>query len=62
MREDYKFPNLIVGLLTRESLKEAFLKRISAKQIMGFLKAHAHIQTVNQKKSQIQPELTGTIG
>lgn len=26
MREDYRFPNLVVGMLTRESLKEAFKK------------------------------------
>ena len=31
MREDYIFKNLVVGMLTRESLKEAFKKRITAK-------------------------------
>jgi len=31
MREEYRFPNMIVGILTRESLKEAFLKKITAK-------------------------------
>ncbi len=50
MREDYRFPNLVVGRLTRNSLKEAFNKRITAKQIMKFLSAHAHPQT--QKQSQ----------
>ena len=45
MREDYRFPNLVVGRLTRNSLKEAFNKRITAKQIMKFLHAHAHPQT-----------------
>lgn len=30
MREDYRFPNLVVGMLTRESCNEAFRKKISA--------------------------------
>ena len=50
MREDYRFPNLLVGMLTRESLKEAFKKRITAKQIMGFLQAHAHEQSKEEKQ------------
>ena len=29
MREDYRFQNLIVGMLTRDSLKEAFKKKIT---------------------------------
>mmetsp|Transcript_36945 Transcript_36945/g.48592 ORF Transcript_36945/g.48592 Transcript_36945/m.48592 type:complete len:102 (-) Transcript_36945:455-760(-) len=42
MREDYRFPNLIVGMLTRESLKEAFKKKITTAQVMNFLEAHSH--------------------
>lgn len=42
MREDYRFKNLIVGMLTRESLQEAFKKKITARQIMNFLETHAH--------------------
>ena len=42
MREDYRFQNLIVGMLTRDSLKEAFKKKITTRQIMNFLEAHAH--------------------
>jgi transcription initiation factor TFIIH subunit 4 len=30
MREDFKYPNLVVGRLTRDSLKEAFNKKITA--------------------------------
>jgi transcription initiation factor TFIIH subunit 4 len=30
IREDYRFPNLMVGMLTRESLNEAFRKKITA--------------------------------
>jgi transcription initiation factor TFIIH subunit 4 len=37
MEERYRFQNLIVGSLTRASLKEAFKKGITAAQIMGFL-------------------------
>lgn len=42
MREDYRFPNMLVGMLTRESLKEAFKKKITTQQIMNFLEAHSH--------------------
>lgn len=30
IREDYRFPNLVVGMLTRESLNDAFRKKITA--------------------------------
>ena len=49
MREDYIFKNLVVGMLTRESLKEAFKKRITAKQIIGFIETHAHAQCRNSR-------------
>ena len=42
MREDFRFPNLIVGMLTRESLREAFKKKIKTDQIINFLQMHAH--------------------
>ena len=51
MEENYQFPNLIVGMLTRESLKEAFKKKITARQIMNFLEQHAHPEC---RKSQAQ--------
>ena len=44
MREDFRFSNLIVGMLTRDSLKEAFKKKITTKQIMKFLETHLHPQ------------------
>jgi len=37
MKEEFRFPNLVVGKLTRSSLKRAFSKKITAKQIMTFL-------------------------
>lgn len=42
MRVDYILPNLFVGMLTRESLKKAFKKKITTAQIMNFLESHAH--------------------
>lgn len=42
MKEEYRFSNLLVGILTRESLNEAFKKKITAKQIMDFIQSHAH--------------------
>ena len=53
MDENYRFQNLIVGMLTRSSLKEAFKKGITAAQIMGFLTKHAHPQTLKQNFLQI---------
>lgn len=46
MKEELKFPNLVIGKLTRSSLKKAFSKKITAKQIMNFLQSHAHPQTL----------------
>ena len=42
IKEEYQYPNLVVGALTRESLKEAFNKKIRARDIMKFIRAHAH--------------------
>ena len=41
MRKECRFPNLICGILSRESLKDAFKRKITAKQIMNYLKAHS---------------------
>ena len=51
MREDYRFPNLVVGVLTRESLNDAFRKKITAQQIMKFLQTHAHPLCKQNKNS-----------
>jgi hypothetical protein len=37
-----------VGSLTRLKLREAFAKKITAQQIMQFLQAHAHPQTLKE--------------
>ncbi|CAB0039863.1 unnamed protein product [Trichogramma brassicae] len=38
----YRFPNLVVGVLTRDSVRQAFKIGITAEQIIGYLKQHAH--------------------
>ena len=57
MREDYIFKNLVVGALTRESLKEAFKKRITARQIIGFIETHAHPQCRNSRAFALQKKM-----
>jgi transcription initiation factor TFIIH subunit 4 len=38
----YQLPNLVVGHLTREKVREALVNGITADQIIGFLNSHAH--------------------
>lgn len=40
----YRFQNLVVGMITRESVKKALSNGITADQIISFLVAHAHPQ------------------
>ncbi|KAJ7590227.1 transcription factor Tfb2-domain-containing protein [Mycena floridula] len=40
----YRFPNLVVGSITRDSVKKALLNGISAEQIISYLMTHAHPQ------------------
>ncbi|KAK7032744.1 RNA polymerase II transcription factor B subunit 2 [Favolaschia claudopus] len=40
----YRFPNLVVGSITRDSVKKALNNGISAEQIISYLIAHAHPQ------------------
>ncbi|KAG7444726.1 transcription factor Tfb2 [Guyanagaster necrorhizus] len=40
----YRFPNLVVGSITRESVKKALTNGISADQIISYLVTHAHPQ------------------
>ncbi|KIJ50918.1 hypothetical protein M422DRAFT_159156, partial [Sphaerobolus stellatus SS14] len=39
-----RFPNLVVGMLTRDSVKRALANGITANQIVTYLTAHAHPQ------------------
>ena len=38
----YRFPNLIVGVITRDSVRQAFRGGITCNQIVRFLRMHAH--------------------
>ncbi|GAV08055.1 hypothetical protein RvY_17806 [Ramazzottius varieornatus] len=40
----YRFPNLAIGILTRESIRNALAKGITADEIIRFLRMHAHPQ------------------
>ncbi|KAG9092204.1 RNA polymerase II transcription factor B 52 kDa subunit [Ceratobasidium sp. UAMH 11750] len=43
-----RFPNLVVGHITRDSVKRALAKGISAEQIISYLETHAHPQMRRQ--------------
>lgn len=38
----YRFPNLVVGVLTRDSVRQALRGGITAEQIISYLGQHAH--------------------
>lgn len=38
----YRFPNLVVGVMTRDSVRQAFRGGITADQIISYLEQHAH--------------------
>ncbi len=38
----FRFPNVTVGVLTRDSIRTALRSGITADQIVGFLRMHAH--------------------
>lgn len=40
----FRFPNLVVGIITRESIRQALKSGITADQIISFLRQHAHIE------------------
>ncbi|KAJ7659716.1 transcription factor Tfb2-domain-containing protein, partial [Mycena polygramma] len=42
---EYRFPNLVVGSITRDTVKKALSNGISVEQIISHLIAHAHPQT-----------------
>lgn len=44
----YRFPNLVVGAITRESVKGALANGITANQIVTYLSTHAHPQMRKQ--------------
>ena len=38
----YRFPNVTVGVITRDSIRQALRGGITAKQIISYLEQHAH--------------------
>ncbi|TFK50203.1 transcription factor Tfb2 [Heliocybe sulcata] len=45
----YRFPNLVVGSITRESVRKALANGITADQIISYLSTHAHPQMRKNK-------------
>eukprot|EP01134_Creolimax_fragrantissima_P000829 CFRG0829T1 len=44
----YRFPDFIVGIITRESVRRALVNGITGEQIIGYIKSHAHPQMRTQ--------------
>ena len=57
VRCDALLPNLFVGTLTRESVKSALEVGISADQVVGFLRQHAHPRVA--AKAPVVPLVSG---
>ena len=57
----YRFPNLSVSLITRDSVRQAFKGGISAAQIIRFLRMHAHPRQVEEKTKTKQPAIPPTV-
>jgi len=51
----YRFPNMCVGVITRESVRRALADGITAEQIIHFLKSHAHPEMLKSQKGGIIP-------
>lgn len=49
----YRFPNLVVGVLTRDSIRQAFRGGITADQIISYLEQHAHATMLTKENTAI---------
>lgn len=47
----YRFPNVTVGVITRDSIRQALRGGINAKQIISYLEQHAHTKMVESVAS-----------
>ncbi|PCH42362.1 transcription factor Tfb2 [Wolfiporia cocos MD-104 SS10] len=56
-----RFPNLVIGAITRESVKKALANGITADQIISYLTAHAHPQMHKNVCSDCKPLLPVTV-
>lgn len=50
----YRFPNLVVGVLTRESVRQALRGGITAQQIIHYLNQHSHPQMLKSETGGIR--------
>lgn len=62
----YRFPNLVVGVLTRDSIRQALRGGITAEQIVSYLEQHAHsamynTETAIQTKHYLPPTVIDQI-
>ncbi|CAG9857801.1 unnamed protein product [Phyllotreta striolata] len=58
----YRFPNLVVGVITRDSVRQALRGGITADQIIGFLKQHVHPRMLeSEAKSPLPPTVVDQI-
>ncbi|RZC40655.1 general transcription factor IIH subunit 4, partial [Asbolus verrucosus] len=51
----YRFPNLVVGVITRDSVRQALRGGITADQIISYLKQHAHCQMLQSEAKRTLP-------
>ena len=58
----YRFPNLCVAVITRESCRQAFRGGITANQIVRFLNMHAHNQSKESAGPPIPPTISDQVG
>lgn len=49
-----RLPNVIIGVITRESMRRALATGIKGRQVLDFLKCHAH--PVVRRRSPVVPE------
>jgi len=57
----YRFPNMCVAMITRESARNAFRGGITASQIIRFLNMHAHPKMLKGGQSQLPPTVSDQI-
>ncbi|XP_049788283.1 general transcription factor IIH subunit 4 [Schistocerca cancellata] len=57
----YRFPNLAVGILTRDSVRQALRSGITADQIIGFLRLHAHPRMIAAGPPTLPPTIVDQI-
>lgn len=56
----YRFPNIVIGLITRDSVRQALRSGMSAQQIINYLLMHAH-PTIRDSEHPIPPTVIDQI-